>query len=140
MGVYRTVNFNRLGLLKIKEHSRSCLFWLTKTNRTRMKFEWVQKSVEGPGLDDTSYGEETLFPVNIITLGLNYDLFNLGSLRLAGGEQMTFYKTDNRLNLLYGKNPLAGEDFSGYTLDLCRCSMNSEIFNIKSITVGPLLI
>lgn len=57
MGVYRTVNFNRLGLLKIKEHSRSCLFWLTKTNRTRMKFEWVQKSVEGPGLDDTSYGD-----------------------------------------------------------------------------------
>jgi hypothetical protein len=49
-----------------------------------MRFEWVQKSVEGLGLDETSYGEETLFPVNIITLGFNYDLFNLGSLRLVG--------------------------------------------------------
>lgn len=75
------------------------------------RYEWVQKSVEELGLDESTYGEGTLFPVNAITLGFNYDLFNLGAIRLAGGGQMTFYEADNRLDALYGKNPLAGEVF-----------------------------
>ncbi|WP_423147812.1 hypothetical protein [Rubrolithibacter danxiaensis] len=75
------------------------------------RYEWVQKSVEELSLDESTYGEDTLFPVNAITLGFNYDLFNLGPLRLAGGGQMTLYDADNRLDVLYGKNPLAGEAF-----------------------------
>jgi hypothetical protein len=49
--------------------------------------------------------------VNALTLGLNYDLFSLGKLRMAAGGQLTGYQADRRLNSLYGKNPLGGEIF-----------------------------
>jgi len=57
------------------------------------------------------YGNDSVFGINAVTLGLNYDLFKLGPLNLAAGGQLTYYAASNRLNLLYGKNPVGGEFF-----------------------------
>jgi hypothetical protein len=75
------------------------------------RYEWVQKSVEELALDETIYGHDAVFPVNALTAGFNYDLLNTGQTRLAGGGQFTFYSADQRLDQLYGKNPMAFEVF-----------------------------
>ena len=73
------------------------------------RYEWVQKSVEELSLDENRYGAETVFPVNAFTAGLNYDLLHLGKTSLAGGGHLTLYHADERLNSLYGKNPVGVE-------------------------------
>lgn len=82
-----------------------------KRNRLAIysRYEWVQKSVEELALDQTAYGQEAVFPVNAFTVGFNYDLFDIGQTKLAGGTHVTFYHADERLNSLYGKNPMAIE-------------------------------
>jgi hypothetical protein len=75
------------------------------------RYEFVQKTTEELVLNPLVYGDNTLFPVNAITLGLNYDLLKIGTLNLAGGAQLTYYPTDSRLSSLYGKNPMGGEVF-----------------------------
>jgi hypothetical protein len=71
------------------------------------RYEWTQKNLEELSLDENTFGHDAVFPVNAFTLGFNYDLLQLGQTRLAGGSQMTFYHADNRLDPLYGKNPMA---------------------------------
>lgn len=73
------------------------------------RYEWVQKSVEELALDETYYGHDAIFPVNAVTAGFSYDLLNIGQSRLAGGGQFTFYHADDRLDALYGHNPMAFE-------------------------------
>ncbi len=75
------------------------------------RYEWTQKSVEELDLNPVTFGDHGLFPVNALTLGLNYDLFYIGKLRVAGGGQLTGYHADNRLDNLYGKNPISGQVF-----------------------------
>jgi len=50
-----------------------------------------------------------LFPVHAFTIGTNYDLFQISKLRVAAGGQFTIYHTDEQLNNLYGRNPMAVE-------------------------------
>ncbi|HEY4155209.1 MAG TPA: hypothetical protein VGM24_07270 [Puia sp.] len=74
------------------------------------RYEWVQKSVEELALDPVIYGNaEWLFPVNAVSLGLGYDLFRIGHLIVAGGGQLSLYKTSDALNSLYGATPLSGQ-------------------------------
>lgn len=75
------------------------------------RYEFVQKTTEELDLNALIYGNTSIFPVNAITLGLNYDLIKIGPLNLAAGGQFTWYGADSRLNSLYGKNPTAGEVF-----------------------------
>ncbi|MDB5131430.1 MAG: hypothetical protein JWR02_1179 [Mucilaginibacter sp.] len=75
------------------------------------RFEFVQKTTQELVLNPLLYGNRSVFPVNAITLGLNYDLFKLRPLNLAAGGQLTLYGTDSRLNSLYGSNPMGGEVF-----------------------------
>lgn len=75
------------------------------------RYEFVQKTTEELVLDPVVYGNDSVFGINAVTLGLNYDLFKLGPLNLAAGGQLTYYAASNRLNLLYGKNPVGGEFF-----------------------------
>ncbi len=76
---------------------------------TRYKF--VQKTTEELVLNPVVYSNDTIFPVNAITFGLNYNLLKLGPLNLAAGGQLSYYGADSRLNNLYGTNPMAGEVF-----------------------------
>jgi len=75
------------------------------------RYEFVQKTTEELVLNPMVYGDNSIFSVNAITLGLNYDVLHIGSLNLAAGGQLTYYSPDNRLNSLYGKNPMGGEVF-----------------------------
>ena len=75
------------------------------------RYEFVQKTTEELDLNGIIYGNETIFGVNALTLGTNYDLFKIGPLNLAAGAQLTYYAADNRLNSLYGSHPLGGEVF-----------------------------
>jgi hypothetical protein len=73
------------------------------------RYEWVQKGIEELSLNEDVFGHDAVFPVNLITAGLSYDLLLLAGSRLAAGGQVTFYHADKRLNSLYGKNPMAFE-------------------------------
>ncbi len=109
--------FNAIALWgqnKIKDHNGENAFLLEgswRKNKVALysRYEYVQKSIEELSLNETIYGHDAVFPVNAFTLGLNYDLLNIGKTKLAGGSQFTFYRADNKLNSLYGKNPTAFE-------------------------------
>lgn len=73
------------------------------------RYEWVQKSTEELSLDESVYGHDELYPVNAFTLGLSYDIMGIGKTRVALGSQLSVYKADNRLNILYGDTPIAGQ-------------------------------
>jgi hypothetical protein len=75
------------------------------------RYEYVQKTTEELNLNSIIYGDDTIFGVNAITIGMNYDVLKLGPLNLAAGGQLTYYATDSQLNSLYGKNPMGAEVF-----------------------------
>jgi hypothetical protein len=75
------------------------------------RYDWVQKSAEELVLDENLYGHDAVFPVNALTVGFNYDLFEIGKAKVAAGSQFSLYHADNRLDNLYGKNPMAFEVF-----------------------------
>jgi hypothetical protein len=104
------------GMNKTKGHKgeNAVLFegsWRKNKLAIHGRYEYVQKSVEELSLNESVYGHDAVFPVNAFTLGFNYDLLKLGKTRLAGGSQFTLYSADNKLNSLYGKNPMAFEVF-----------------------------
>ena len=83
--------------------------WRKNKFALHSRYEWTQKSLEELSLDENTFGNDAVFPVNALTVGFNYDLFKLGQTRVAGGSQLTFYHAENRLNSVYGKNPMAVE-------------------------------
>ncbi|MCW3106574.1 MAG: hypothetical protein JWQ09_1080, partial [Segetibacter sp.] len=83
--------------------------WRKNKLALHTRYEWVQKATEELALDETVYGQHAVFPVNAFTIGFNYDLLRFGQTRLAGGSQFTLYHADEKLNNLYGKNPMAVE-------------------------------
>ncbi|MEO7316709.1 MAG: hypothetical protein ABIW47_16075 [Ginsengibacter sp.] len=74
------------------------------------RYDMVQKSGEELVLDQPLYMDR-LFYMNALTLGMNYDLFDAGKLKIAGGGQFIFYKTNKDLESYYGKNPMGFELF-----------------------------
>ncbi len=102
------------GMNKVKEQVAENAFLLEGSWRKNKlaihgRYEYVEKSVEELNLNESVYGNNVVFPVNAFTLGFNYDLLNIGKTRLAGGSQFTYYNADNKLNSLYGQNPMAFE-------------------------------
>lgn len=100
------------GMNKVKDHEGENAVlveaeWRKNKLALHSRYEWVQKGIEELSLDETIYGHDAVFPVNAFTVGFNYDLLKIGQTRLAGGSQVTFYHADNRLDPLYGKNPMA---------------------------------
>ena len=73
------------------------------------RYEWIQKSAEELGLDDTQFDHHALFPVNALTLGLNYDLFRFSVIRVAGGGHLSAYMASSQLDPIYGNNPMSGQ-------------------------------
>lgn len=102
------------GMNKSKSHDGENAFllegeWRKNKLALHSRYEWVQKSTEELALDENVYGHDEVFPVNALTLGLDYDLLKISKARIAGGAQLTIYHADDRLNNLYGKNPMAFE-------------------------------
>ncbi len=116
-GDERTFNATALwGLNKTPDHQGDNAALLEADVRVKRweiytRYEFVQKTTEELVLDPLRYGDDSIFPVNAVTLGFNYNLFKIGPLNLAGGGQMMWFGADKRLNILYGRNPMAGEVF-----------------------------
>ena len=110
-----TINATSLWAMnKVKDHDgeNAVLLegeWRKNKWAIHTRYEWVQKGIEELALDETIYGHDAVFPINSLTLGFTYNLLKIGKTRLAGGGQWTLYHADNRLNSLYGKNPMAIE-------------------------------
>jgi len=83
--------------------------WRKNKLAIHSRYEWVQKGLEELSLDEADFGHDAVFPIRALTVGFNYDLLRFGKTRLAGGSQLTFYHADDRLDGLYGKNPMAVE-------------------------------
>jgi hypothetical protein len=83
--------------------------WQFKRLAVHSRYEFVQKSTHELNLNDPQFPSDALFPVNALTIGLNYDVLKLIKTRLAVGGQFTTYFADRRLDVLYGKNPMAFE-------------------------------
>jgi hypothetical protein len=83
--------------------------WRKNKLALHSRYEWVQKSTEELALDELVYGVDAIFPVNAFTAGFNYDLAKIGQTKLAIGSQFSFYHSVEKLNSLYGKNPMAFE-------------------------------
>jgi hypothetical protein len=101
---------------EIKDQKAANAFLLEGSwKRTKLilysRYEWVQKSTEELALDENIYGPTSVFPINSLTGGMSYDLYKIGQLNVAGGGQLTFYHADEKLDNLYGKNPMAFEVF-----------------------------
>lgn len=71
------------------------------------RYEWVQKSGEELGLEEPQFNHHDLFPVHAFTLGSSYDVLATKPVRVAAGGQFSIYSPDNRLQGLYGSNPMA---------------------------------
>lgn len=71
------------------------------------RYEHAQKSSEELILDEQLFGHHTLYGVNAFTAGFNYDILALRKIRLAAGGNYSIYHTPQKLDALYGKNPMA---------------------------------
>jgi len=72
------------------------------------RIEWVEKSTEELALDETVYGQ-SLFLVHAVTLGFNYQLFEIAKTSISVGSHLIIFDTEKALQELYGKKPLSLE-------------------------------
>lgn len=75
------------------------------------RYEWVKKSGEELNLTPLVFNANKLYPINALTVGGSYDIFSLYGITVAGGLQVSAYKADKQLSILYGDNPISGEVF-----------------------------
>jgi hypothetical protein len=80
--------------------------WRKMKNSLYTRYEWTQKSAEALVLTSL-FEDHQIFPIHAFTIGDNYDLFNIGKTRVAGGAQWSIYHAPAALNSIYGKNPMA---------------------------------
>lgn len=104
------------GLNKVKDHEGEHALlaegsWSWHRFSLYSRYEFVQKSVEELVLAEETFGHDAIFGIHAFTMGFNYDLLQVRSVRMAAGGQFTWYNADTRLNGLYGKNPMAFEVF-----------------------------
>jgi len=83
--------------------------WQFKRLGIHSRYEFVQKSTHDLSLDETIFPHDALFPINVLTIGLNYDVLRVVKTRLAVGGQFTTHFADRRLDQVYGKNPMSFE-------------------------------
>ena len=93
----------------VENHVGSNAFLLEaewRSGRTALytRYDLVQKSSEELVLDAPVF-HDRLFAINALALGVNYDIFNFGKAKLAGGAQINFYPNEKTLEQYYGKNP-----------------------------------
>ena len=73
------------------------------------RYEWIQKSGEELDLTGEGFGDNSLFTIHAGTIGAGFDVVRSHAANIAIGGQVSMYHADERLDNLYGKNPLAAE-------------------------------
>ena len=102
------------GLNKTREHdgeNGALVEGSLQQKRTTVygRYEWVQKSAEELGFDESEFDHDVVFPIHAFTAGASYDIFHIGKTKIAGGGQFSFFSPDKRLTTIYGDNPVAGQ-------------------------------
>lgn len=75
------------------------------------RYEYVQKSTHELDLDEKQFEHDAIFGVNALSLGFSFDAIQSKALRVAIGAQASYYSADDRLNYVYGKNPMSAQFF-----------------------------
>jgi hypothetical protein len=99
------------GMNKIKGHDGENAFLLEGAWRNRKlslytRYELTEKSAEELVLDPP-FEHDKVFNIHALTLGANYDMFELRNTRVAGGAQWSIYSAPSALDDIYGSNPMA---------------------------------
>lgn len=71
------------------------------------RYEFAEKSAEELILDENEYGHHTLYDINALTLGLNADVLKFSKTRLALGGNFSIHNAPEKLDNLYGRNPMS---------------------------------
>lgn len=85
------------------------------------RYEWIQKSAEELNLHE--FEPARIFPINAITLGANYRLFEFRGSSLRLGLQGSLFTTVSALEYLYGENPFSVEVYFRISPGLMRMKM-----------------
>lgn len=83
------------------------------------RYEFIQK--DAIELQIPQMNIEEVFLINMLTLGVNYNIYSLVNTNLKIGAQGSIYMPDEKLKLVYGKIPFAFEIY----LRLSPVNMNS---------------
>jgi hypothetical protein len=113
---------------KRKDHDGENAFmaegsWRKKKAAIYTRYEFAEKSGEELVLAPTFEGYD-VFGVHALTLGFNYDLFEVKKTRLAAGGQWSIYQSPGSLNSFYGKTPMALQVYVRIYPALMKMSMN----------------
>jgi hypothetical protein len=73
------------------------------------RYEYVEKSASELNLQQFINGTDPVFKIQAATIGVNYVFLRKAGFNFAIGTQGTLFIGDERLNPVYGKNPMAGE-------------------------------
>lgn len=73
------------------------------------RYEFVQKSASELDLLQFQNGEDALFNIDALTLGVNYVILKKFKFNTAVGAQASVFDSDSRLSRIYGQNPLSAE-------------------------------
>jgi hypothetical protein len=85
------------------------------------RFENVEKSAGELRLDQ--FEDHALFEINAFTLGINYTILKQWNTNLALGAQGTLYAADQKLDTIYGNNPMSLEVYIRISPALMRMRM-----------------
>jgi hypothetical protein len=104
------------GLNKMKEHTGENAILAEASLRVKRaafytRYEWVQKTEEELALNPADFKIDALYAVNITSTGATYDILRGHPINIALGGQFSLDHAGEKLDVLYGKNPIGGEIF-----------------------------
>ena len=73
------------------------------------RYEWVQKSADELGFEHDEFGHDEIFGIHGLTVGANRQLFQLGTVNLHLGAQVTAFRANSQLHPYYGELPISGQ-------------------------------
>jgi hypothetical protein len=73
------------------------------------RYEWIEKSAHELNLSEFNNGHQAIFKIQAFTLGVSQVLIRKIGNNLALGMQGSIFMADQRLEPIYGENPLSGE-------------------------------
>jgi hypothetical protein len=85
------------------------------------RYEWIEKSNRELLLE--GFGEERLFSINALTLGLNYTFLRQLNTNFSIGAQGSLYMAESALDPIYGNNPLSAEFYLRISPSLMKMRM-----------------
>lgn len=86
------------------------------------RYEWIEKSAEELALENFEHGR--IFPINALTLGVNYRVISVSGLDFMAGVQGSYFTTADALETIYGNNPLSAEIYLRVTPSLMDMNMH----------------